>query len=446
MDVILFAVIALSTLILGGLVGTVEAALAATSRARVEEILKEERPGASQLLAVLDRRADTTNALVLLHTILDVTAAVFAVTFTFAIFDSRTWAFAVAITGLSLLSFMVVGVFSRTVGRKNPYTVSLKAAVILAAFAKIVGPLARVLIKGGNILAPGQGFRDGPFATEVELREMVDIAQEHGIVELEERRMIQNVFDLGGTTARQVMVPRPDIVWIEADAHAGQATSLCVRSGYSRIPVIGDTMDEIVGVVYLKDLVYRTYHLTDGGRSVGVSEIMRPVVFVPDSKPLDALLHQMQLSRNHIAILIDEYGGVAGMLSMEDILEEIVGEITDEYDTNEDQPIEKIGEHTYRAIARCSLEDIETRINDDLDIDFSFSDEVHDQVDTVAGLVSYALGHVPLPGSEVTISGLHLKTEAGHDRRGRIKVRHVVISVLAAETGESELLNRHLEP
>lgn len=429
MDEVIFATITVVALLLSGLIGTVETALGAVSRARAEELRKEERRGASELLRILDRRADHINLLVLLRTILDVAAAVFATSFFVHVIDPNGWAIFAAIAVVSLISFMVIGVFSRTMGRKNPYTISLNVAVVLGAIGTVLGPIARLLIKVGNIFAPGEGFRDGPYATEIELRELVDIAQEHGIVEIEERRMIQNVFDLAGTTTRQVMVPRPEMVWIEGTKNAGQATSLCVRSGYSRLPVIGENVDDIKGVVYLKDLVAKTYQHTDGGRSVQVEEVMRDAFFVPDSKPLDELLHHMQSTRNHLAMVVDEYGGIAGMVSMEDILEEIVGEIADEYDDEDGDPIEQIAPRTYRVMARTSLEDLATVLKDDLDYRVDFSDEVEDQVDTVAGLATFALGRIPLPGSEITIDGLHLRTESGHDRRGRIKVRHVIVTV-----------------
>lgn len=165
--------------------------------------------------------------------------------------------------------------------------------------------------------------------------------------------MIQSVFDLGDTTAREVMVPRPEMVWIEEDKTAGgQATSLAVRSGHSRIPVIGENVDDIRGVVYLKDLVQQTYYSRDGGRSVKVADVMRPAVFVPDSKRLDDLLAEMQRDRNHMAVLVDEYGGIAGLVTIEDVIEEIVGEIADEYDAGETPDVEDLGDGVYRVSAR----------------------------------------------------------------------------------------------
>lgn len=440
-EIVLLCTATVLALFASGLLDTIESAVSAISRARVEGMVKDDVSGARNLLKVLDRRADHINLLVLLRTLLSATATVFAAALAIEFLDSTGWAFAVAILGVTLVSYAVVGLFGRTMGRKNPYSVSLRSAMVLSTLTRILGPVARLLIWLGNLIAPGSGFRDGPYATEVELREMVDIAQEHGIVEVEERRMIQSVFDLASTTARQVMVPRPEMIWIEADKHAGQATSLCVRSGHSRIPVVGENIDDIVGVVYLKDLVQRTYHRTDGGRGVRVEEVMRPPTFVPDSKNLDAMLHEMQRDHTHLAMLVDEYGGIAGMITMEDILEEIVGEIADEYDAREVAPVEQIGERTYRVVSRLSLEDLVKHVHDHLDTDLEFTEEIQDQVDTVAGLIAYEMGRVPLPGTAVESCGLKLVAEGGNDRRGRIRVRSVLVEVLdPARTEDDELV------
>ena len=251
-----------------------------------------------------------------------------------------------------VVSFVAIGVGPRTLGRQNAYTIALVAALPLQAISVLLTPISRLLVLIGNALTPGRGFRNGPFASEIELREVVDLAQQRGVVADDERRMIQSVFELGDTPAREVMVPRTEMVWIESDKTAGQATSLAVRSGHSRIPVIGENVDDVVGVVYLKDLVQQTYYSTNGGRDTEVSAVMRPAVFVPDSKPLDALLREMQRDRNHMALLVDEYGAIAGLVTIEDVLEEIVGEIADEYDTDEVAPVEDLGDKHFRVSAR----------------------------------------------------------------------------------------------
>jgi CBS domain containing-hemolysin-like protein len=301
----------------------------------------------------------------------------------------------------------------------------LTTALPLRVISWLLMPLSRLLVVLGNALTPGRGLRNGPFASEIELREVVDLAQQRGVVAADERRMIQSVFELGDTPAREVMVPRTEMIWIESDKFASQATNLAVRSGHSRIPVIGENVDDIVGVVYLKDLVQQTFLSPDGGRDTKVSQVMRPAVFVPDSKPLDALLREMQRDRNHMALLVDEYGAIAGLVSIEDVLEEIVGEIADEYDEAETAPIEDLGDKRFRVSARLPIEDVGelygVEFDDDLD------------VDTVGGLLAMELGRVPLPGAEVVSHGLRLRAEGGPDHRGRVRINTVLLS--KAESG-----------
>ena len=294
-------------------------------------------------------------------------------------------------------------------------------------------PISRLLVLIGNALTPGRGFRNGPFASEIELREVVDLAQQRGVVADDERRMIQSVFELGDTPAREVMVPRTEMVWIESDKTAGQATSLAVRSGHSRLPVIGENVDDVVGVVYLKDLVQQTYYSTNGGSDTAVGEVMRPAVFVPDSKPLDDLLREMQRDRNHMALLVDEYGAIAGLVTIEDVLEEIVGEIADEYDTDEVAPVEDLGDNDFRVSARLPIEDL----GELYDIEF---DEDLD-VDTVGGLLALELGRVPLPGAEVTWDALRLRAEGGRDHRGRVRIGTVLVEPGRTRGGRSMSLD-----
>lgn len=448
------------TLALGGVLSSVEAAVVTISRARVENLVKEDKPGAERLLRLVTDKARHVNLLVLLRTISEVTGAVLAAAVLLRVMDSETWAIVATIAVVTIYSFVVIGVLSRTLGRKNPYTVSLLAAPVLLAVGTLLSPVSHLLVKAGNVLIPGKGFRDGPFATEIELREMVDIASERGIVESDERRMIQSVFDLASTTARTVMVPRTEMLWIEGDKNLHQALNLCIRSGHSRVPVIGEDVDDVIGVVYLKDIIVETSRtggsVTDAQRAIQVQEVMRPAKFVPDSRLLDDLLQDMQSEQIHLSLLVDEYGGIAGLITIEDILEEIVGEIADEYDATEVSPVEDLGDGRYRVVARLSLEEVEELFNDpemitelesrdededtsleDLDEDpveilentpdIEFSDEQHEEVETVAGLGAFELGRVPLPGAEITTAGLHFLFEGGRDRRGRMKIRSAVV-------------------
>ncbi|EEI26935.1 hemolysin family protein [Corynebacterium glucuronolyticum] len=435
MEPFLYSFVALVALVLSGLCRTVDSALSGISVARVEEMVKDDVRGAARLRRVAVNRATHINLMVLAQTVLDVTAAVFAGAVAFEVFDRLSVAMVVTIVVMSLISYVFVGVLPRTLGKQSPYSTALAAAPILSVLATVFGPVAKLLIWVGNKVTPGGGFREGPYSTEVELREMVDIAQEKGVVEVDERRMIQSVFDLAQTTARSVMVPRTDMIWIEADKSAGQATTLCVRSGHSRIPVIGESVDDIVGIVYLKDLVAETYSHADGGTSVLVKDIMRDANFVPDSKNLDDLLHDMQRLRNHIAVLVDEYGAIAGLISIEDILEEIVGEIADEYDDKEVAPIVDLEADTYRVVSRLSLEDLNDLVKETYGKELTFSEDILDTVDTVGGLIAYELGRVPLPGSTVHTCGMALTAEGKRDRRGRMRVTSVVVTVYPDELG-----------
>ena len=410
---------AVALVLLGGLFAAIDAAISTVSVARVEELMRDERPGAVRLARVMAERPRYINLVVLLRIVCEVTATVLLVAYLDGLLGVA-WGLAAAAAIMTVVSFVAIGVGPRTLGRQHAYSFALLAALPLQAISVLLTPISRLLVLIGNALTPGRGFRNGPFSSEIELREVVDLAQQRGVVADDERRMIQSVFELGDTPAREVMVPRTEMVWIESDKTARQATSLAVRSGHSRIPVIGENVDDIVGVVYLKDLVQQAHSPRDG-IDIRVGELMRPAVFVPDSKPLDTLLREMQRDRNHMALLVDEYGAIAGLVTIEDVLEEIVGEIADEYDTDEVAPVEELGHASFRVSARLPLEDL-TELYDEVEFDEDLD------VDTVGGLLAHELGRVPLPGAEVTWDGLRLRAEGGTDHRGRVRIGTVLVS------------------
>jgi CBS domain containing-hemolysin-like protein len=307
--------------------------------------------------------------------------------------------------------------------------------VLLVPLARVLGPLPQLLILLGNALTPGKGFREGPFASEAELRALVDLAEKDAVIEAEERRMVHSVFELGDTIVREVMVPRTDLVMIERHKTVRQALTLALRSGFSRIPVVGENEDDVVGIVYLKDLVRRT-HVNREAENDSVEDVMRQATYVPDSKPAAELLREMQRDRIHVAVVIDEYGGTAGLVTIEDILEEIVGEITDEYD-RETPPVEEQGDGSYRVTARLPVEELGEL----------FGIELKDEdVETVGGLLAKALGRVPIPGSgaEVPVEdgehgpvALRLTAESAAGRRNRIGT--VLVEPVPAEETEQDV-------
>jgi CBS domain containing-hemolysin-like protein len=323
-----------------------------------------------------------------------------------------------------VITYVAIGVLPRTIGRQHPYTVGLAFAGPTKSLARVLSPVASLLILIGNAITPGRGFREGPFSSDIELRELVDIAGSRGVVEETEREMLQSVFDLGDTIVREVMVPRTEVVWIEEDKSLRQALHLATRSGFSRIPVVGEDVDDVLGVAYIKDMIARALSLDPGERGPTLGELMRAPVFVPESKNVDALLREMQRDRTHFAIVVDEYGGTAGIVTIEDLLEEIVGEITDEYDVETPAPITALPDGSYRVSARLPVEDL----GEIFDVELP-----DDDVDTVGGLLAQLLGRVPLPGSEATVNTLHLLGEPGLDRRGRPHVQTLLVRKLTPD-------------
>lgn len=404
---------------LAGVFAAADAAISTVSRARVDGLVREGAAGAKSLAAVVADRPRHLNLLMLLRLACEASASVLGAFVALQLIGPDGLALLVAGLVVVLVSYVLIGVGPRTLGRQHPYGLALAVAGPVRVLARLLGPLASLLIVVGNAITPGVGFREGPFSSEVELRELVDMAERGGLVDDDERAMIQSVFDLGDTRVLEVMVPRTEMVWIEREKTVRQALALALRSGYSRIPVIGENVDDTVGVVYLKDLVRRSVDEdSPPDHSGAVGELMRPAQFVPDSKRADALLRDMQRDRNHMALVVDEYGGTAGLVTIEDLLEEIVGEITDEYDAAEHRPLEHLDDATWRVAARLPVEDLEEATGVEFDVE---------DVDTVGGLLAQRLGRVPLPGAEAEISGLRLRAEGGEDARGRMRIRSLLV-------------------
>ena len=412
--------IAIALIVVSGLLIAAETAMTRVSKSRIDELRKEgngNEKRAELLLGVLQDRARYVNVLFLLSTIATITSITLISYVAVRVLTSgdgwSTWiALVVVIAALVVVAYIGLGVAPRTLGRQHAERIALIAARPTRFLATILGPITTLLIVIGNALTPGKGFREGPFDTAAELREMVDLAGADDLIEDAERKMIHSVFDLGDTFAREVMVPRTEMVFIERDKSLRQAISLSLRSGFSLIPVIGENADDIVGVIYLKDMVRRTFEHHEAEREDTVDSLMRATSFVPDSKPADELLKDMQAARVHVAIVVDEYGGTAGLVTIEDILEEIVGEIADEYDTAAPE-VTQLDDDRYRVLSRMNLDDFAELTQMEINAE-------DDGVDTVLGLMAKRLGRVPIPGAEVVENGWSLVAERGAGRRNRI--------------------------
>ncbi len=402
--------LALVLVLVAGVFAASEAALSRVSRARAAELLGSDRHGAAALARVAADPAPTLSVSTFVRVLAESAAAV-CVVVVFLDLVPVWWQAALAAAGtMTALSFVLVGVGPRTFGRQHSDRVGLVAAPVMLAVQRVLGPLARLLILIGNALTPGAGFRDGPFASEAELRELVDIAEESQLIEADEREMIHSVFELGDTVTREIMVPRTDVVSIERGRSLRASMSLFLRSGFSRVPVVGKGLDDIAGMLYLKDVARRLHERPEPAPEESVEQVMREAYFVPDSKPVDDLLREMQGKAAHIAVVVDEYGGIAGLVTLEDIVEEIVGEIADEYDPDA-LVAQALPDGGYRVRARMHIEDLGDVFGVEL------SDE---EVDTVGGLLTKTLGRVPIKGSSVMVSGLVLTAETFVGRRNQL--------------------------
>lgn len=397
--------------VLAGFFSAADAALASFSKARADELLDDGRPGARRLVALLEDPPRYLNTALFLRLLCEISAIVLVAFTIDQVYDGAWWpAVITTILVMLVVSFVVIGVGPRTIGRQHSERIALLSAAPLASVTAVLGPLPRLLILVGNALTPGKGFREGPFSTETELRELVDLAEASAVIESGERKMIHSVFELGDTTTREVMVPRNDVVYIERHKNLRQTMSLFLRSGFSRVPVIDENLDDIVGFAYLKDIVRRDFEAPDVEFTQRIDEVMRPPYWVPESKPVDALLSEMQANRQHIAVVVDEYGGTAGLVTIEDVLEEIVGEITDEYDA-EQVEVETLEDGRVRVPSRYPIDDLDELFGFDVD---------DEDVDSVGGLMAKHLGRVPIPGSSVEAHGLRFEAEAATGRRNRI--------------------------
>jgi CBS domain containing-hemolysin-like protein len=384
-----------------GFLAASESALSSISRILIEEL--ESKRGGHLLKKYSQHPSRYLNVLLLVRKICEFTAAALLAVALLREYSSAQ-AMVATVVIMVVLSYVVVGVGPRTLGRQQPHKWA-RAGISVAYFlAFILGPVTNLLIAIGNALTPGKGFRGGPFTNEAELRDLVDQAHERGLVESDEHEMIHSVFELGDTLVRELMVHRTDMVWIEGDKTLRQALSLALRSGYSRVPVVGENLDKIIGIAYVKDQAETTEK---------VEQHMRPAVFVPEIKIAAELLKEMQRDQIHLAIVVDEYGGTAGIITIEDIIEEIVGEITDEFDGGV-EAFTWISEDKARAKATLHIEDLADELKIEID------KEDFEDVDTIGGLMAQKLGRVPIAGSTISMLGWSITSERPVGRRRKI--------------------------
>ncbi|MGB9521298.1 MAG: hemolysin family protein, partial [Anaerolineales bacterium] len=272
-------------------------------------------------------------------------------------------------------------------------------------FAWSASPFQRVTIWLAGKVTPTQPQNSED--VEEEIMEWVDSAQEEGGLESEKGRLIHSIFDLSDTLAREIMVPRVDIVALESNMSIEEAITVFTRSGHSRLPLYAESIDQIIGLVYAKDLLR---HCQADFKEVSLANLARPAYFIPEAKQLDELLTEMQQRRIHLAIVVDEYGGVAGLVTLEDIIEELLGEIQDEFDQAEELPYQIINDTEAVFLGKIDIDDFNEIMSSDIP---------KEEADTLGGFIYKQLGRVPISGEIITYGNLKLKVEQVIGRRIR---------------------------
>ncbi len=387
-----------------------ETALTRTNRVKAITLSEEGRRGGKALVSLIEHPERFLNPVLFLLLLCHLVAATLVGVVAERVFGGLGVAVA---TAFEVVVIFVLGEsLPKTYAVQHPDRASLLVAPLVAAIVRFppVRILARGLISLTNIIVPGKGLKEGPYVSEQELLALADVAVEEDVIEREERQLIHSIIEFGDTVVREVMIPRPDMVAIEARASVDDAMEVVMAAGFSRIPVYEQGIDDIAGLLYAKDLMRA---VRDGRSEAPVRELARDANYVPETKRVAELLPEMQKKKTHMAIVVDEHGGTAGLVTLEDLIEELVGEIVDEYDV-EEPPIEPLPGGDVRVNARMPIDEL----NELLEATFPEGD-----YDTVGGLVYFLLGHVPAEGETVDYDGRRLRAERVQGRRiGRVRI------------------------
>jgi len=393
---------------LGGWLAAAESAMGVMSRQEMLDLAAESRSQRS-IRAIAEETGAHINAASFVRVVAETTAAVLITLAFMAVFEEWWWVLLCSAMLMGVVSFVLVGSSPRALGRVRSRGVLRFTASGVHALRVVLGPIVAALVAMGDRVTPGR-TRSSSFTSEEQLLSMVDEATEQLILEQEDRELIHSIFEFNDTVVREVMVPRTDMVVIDGTEGVSAAMALFLGRGVSRIPVVGDDIDTVLGVIYLRDVARLSHERPLDAERTTVLEIARPALFVPESKKADEMLKQMQLESNHLAMVVDEYGGIAGLVTMEDLIEELVGDISDEYDRTI-KDVVQLGEGRFRVSARLPIDELGDLFELELD---------DDEVDSAGGLLAKILGRLPEEGSTASHSGLLLTADRVERRRGRI--------------------------
>ncbi|HET9441834.1 MAG TPA: hemolysin family protein [Acidimicrobiales bacterium] len=409
-DAVLLAAIA-ALLVFAILLAVAETSMTRISKAKIKALDDEGRRGAAVLVGVTEHPERFLNTILLVVLIVQTIQTSLA-TLVGVHLLGPAWGSAAAVFFNVVITYVVAEAAPKTWALQHTERAALATAPLVRALLAFppLSLLTRLFIKLSNILTPGKGIPQGPFVSEEELLATVDVATDDQVIEREERALIRSIIEFGDTVVREVMVPRPDMVAVEGRDTVGDVLEVAISAGYSRIPVYDQGIDDITGIVYTKDLMRA---VQDKKADKPVRELVRSAHFVPETKRVAELMRHMQKDKFHIAIVVDEYGGTAGLATLEDLIEELVGEIVDEFDV-EEPAIEALPGGAVRVNARMPVDEV----NELLDADFPEGDW-----DTIGGFVFNLLGHVPTEGEAVDHDGHRLVAEKVQGRRiGRVRI------------------------
>ncbi len=381
-----------------------ETSLVRTSQARARSLVENKRHGARSLLRLVEQPERFLAPLLLLVLICQLVTATLV-----GVEASRLFG-ALGVAIATIFEVVVIFVIAEAIPKqwavRHPDRAALFAAPLVTAVIRFppIRAVASALIGLSHLVTRGRGGDDEPDVTEDELLAMADVAAAEDVIEDEERELISSIIDFGDTIVREVMAPRPDVVAVEAHSPASEVLEVAMSAGLSRIPVYSGSLDDVVGIAYTHDVVRA---IREGGEDRLVSTFARPAHYVPETKRVAPLLREMQRDHFHLAVVVDEYGGTAGIVTLEDLLEELVGEITDEFDAD-DPMVEPLGDGAYRVSGRMAIDEVNELLGADLPVG---------DWDTVAGLFLHLSGHVPQEGEFVEVDGHTLVAERVQRRR-----------------------------
>jgi CBS domain containing-hemolysin-like protein len=416
-DIILLIVVVIMTFT-AAILALAETSITRMSRSRAAALAQKDPKGGGRVLRIVENLERDLNSIYLSVNIVQTIQSALVGVLAASLFGALGVAIGIVVNVLVL--FVIAEAAPKTWALQHTERAALLTAPLVEFAGWVLRWPARALIGVANIILPGKGLKKGPFVTEEEILALAEEAAEHSVIEESERELIESIINFGDTVAREIMVPRTDMVTIGSAATVSELIDMAIDKGLSRFPVYGENTDDIEGVVYVKDAM-RVEREGGGGRAV--TELIRPALFVPETKQVADLLAEMQASHNHLAIVVDEYGGTAGLATLEDLLEELVGEIHDEFD--DDIPlVEQLPNGDVLVNASINVDDI----NDELDLELP-----EGNWDSLGGLVFGLLGRVPVAGDCVETDGARIIVERVDGRR---VVRVRLVRVEPAESSD----------